>query len=204
MISFWYQGGPHTMINVPHDRASHTLSRPNTAQRARPTLSISSVDPRLPNPYTCCRPTAFLTPQDYCLCTLLSCAQGTWRSRDVQLSCTVHARCACTVQGGREESPKQGRHLSENMQSLLSLFLPSFALGLPYPKYIKDQKKLKRLATNVSSLHRRIFKNSGSSLCSRLVLPRKSKAKYTEKQHKSLSMSSPKRSFANDDLGGTI
>lgn len=60
------------MINVPHDRASHTLSKPNTTQHARPTLSISSVDPRLPNPYTSCRPTVFLTPQDYCLCTLLS------------------------------------------------------------------------------------------------------------------------------------
>lgn len=61
-------------------------------------------------------------------------------------------------------------------------------------------KKVKCLATVISSFHRRIFKNSASSLCNPLVLPRKLKSKsaqYTKKQHKSLSVSSPKRSFAN-------
>lgn len=83
------------------------------------------------------------------------------------------------------------KHLSENVQSSLSPLLPSFAAGLTNQKHIKDQKLL---ATNVSSLHRCIFKNSRSSLGSRLVLPRKSQAKsakYTKKQHKSFSVSSP-------------
>lgn len=54
------------MIKVPHDRTSHTLGKPDTAQHTRPSLSIFSADQDSPR---CTRaiPDVFLIPQDYCV-----------------------------------------------------------------------------------------------------------------------------------------
>lgn len=190
------------MIKVPYDRTSHTLANPTP--------------PRVPGP----------------LCPYPLLTQGSpshSRALDLGLlgTCTsvlvyvrsepgtpqaygfpvLHARSSYVLWGGgMEEGPKHGKASACKHQSFLLLFLPLLALGLLDLKYIKG-KEVHHLATNVSSLHRCTFKNSGSSLCSRLALPRKSKArsaKYTEKQHKSSSVSSPNRSLASDELGSTI
>lgn len=136
--------------------------------------------------YLCCQPDVLPIPWDHCaLCAREPGTPNMYRFPVPYITVCTHSGC------GRGEGLKQGKHLSENVQSLLSPFLPSFAAGLTNQKYIKVQKLL---ATNDSSLHRCIIKNSRPSLSSRLVLPRKSEAKsakYTKKQHKSLSVSSP-------------
>lgn len=54
------------MIKVPHDRTSHTLSKPDTAQHARPSLSILSVAQGSPG-CACAVPDVLPIPGDYCV-----------------------------------------------------------------------------------------------------------------------------------------
>lgn len=141
-----YQGEPHAVIKVPHDRTSHALSKPNTTQHASPSLSIFSVDQGFPRcicavNLMCSDPLGFL-----CMYTCVLC---TCTANPALPTCTdfpYHTCSVCTHSGWEGgEGLKQGKknrnnrkHLSENVQSLLSPFLPSFAAGLTHRKYIKD------------------------------------------------------------------